>query len=150
MVFQTTKQKQSYRGAHLEIASPAIKQNCFSTSVPFREFSLWRWSEIFPPLQAKKGAALSSFVYQIHVWLLHLDNPSSDCHALPPRRAFICQPGFISSQHRLSESILVWLSSCVWVIISEKYPLTLNTHCLSWPSFQLEALLLAQRKVSSG
>lgn len=79
------------------------------------------------------------------IWITH-----HDCRALPPRRAFICQPGFISSQHRLSESILVWLSSCVWVVISEKYPLTLNTHCLSWPSFQLEALLLAQRKVSSG
>lgn len=84
----------------------------------------------FPLCKLKRELPSPPFVYQICLWLLHLDSPASDSHVLPPRRVFVCQTLFLLSQYRLSETILVWLPSGVWVIITEKYPLALNTHCL--------------------
>lgn len=84
----------------------------------------------FTLCKLKRELPSPPFVYQICLWLLHLDSPASDSHFLPPRRVFICQTRFLLSQYRLSETILVWLPSGVWVIITEKYPLALNTHCL--------------------
>lgn len=101
-------------------------------ALPFRDFSVWTClrSDISPH---EKGAAFSSFIYQIYLGLLHLDNSSSRLSRSASQQSFHLsgslyrQPAqaewnHFGDCHRVCESLLQRNTHWLWALVSSRGP----------------------------